>query len=294
MDTDKLRAFLQIVESGSVQGAARALGMTRGALRHSLDGLEAELGASLLHRDARGVRLTAAGAVVVEQGRSLLRTATALAEEVRAAGSEATGVIRVIEPVGLPLAMHVSVLLAAHLALPRQQLRIRHVEDPVAHRHEPFELLLHEGPPPELNDWFSRVVARVQLRAMAAPDYLASRGTPASLAQLAEHEILGWQRPGHRADEWPLLGGGVVKVSPWLSSTDPHLLHTLASRGGGVVLAVNLPYGEGEGALTPVLEDQIGGDLVFRVTTPFPARADSRTRDTLALIIEQLEHLPRD
>jgi hypothetical protein len=46
--------------------------------------------------------------------------------------------------------------------------------------------------------------------------------------------------------------------------------------------------------LQPVLEDQIGTEIVFRVTTPFPFRADPRTRDTVALIVSQLEGLPLD
>ena len=131
MDTERLAILLKIVDTASIQGAARHLGMTRASLRRVLDRLESEVGAPLLHRDTTGVQLTAAGAVLVERARGLLEASQAMVSDARAAAGEATGVLRVIEPVGLPLALHARVLLAAHLALPNQALAIRVVEDPV-------------------------------------------------------------------------------------------------------------------------------------------------------------------
>ncbi len=296
MDTEKLKILLQIVESGSIQGAARSLGVNRSLLRRSLDGLELEIGAPLVHRDATGVRLTAAGALVVEQGRPLLEATRQLVESARASAGEAVGTLRVIEPVGLPLAMHAQLILTAHLVLPGQRLELRHVENPMAHLHEPFELMLHEGPPPDRNAWFSRVLMRVPLRLIASRAYIERRGAPQNVTELAKHDVLGWKRPGHRAEEWPLLAGGTVPVTPWLSSADPHLLAAVAIRGGGILLAPRILVEDEPGAeqCETVLKDDVGADLVFRVTTPFPARADSRTRDTLELVLEHLEGLPKN
>ena len=87
-----------------------------------------------------------------------------------------------------------------------------------------------------------------------------------------------------------------MTVTPWFSSTDPQLLITIAKRGGGILLAPRALFPddkEGEGLQT-VLEDEVGAEIVFRATTPFPARADPRTRDTVALIVAQLEGLPQD
>jgi DNA-binding transcriptional LysR family regulator len=296
MDTENLRVFLQIVDAGSIQGAARALGLSRSSLRRSLDVLEAEVGAPLVHRDPTGVRLTPAGTVVAEQGRAVVESAKGLVANARAAEREVWGTIRVIEPVGLPLALHVNALLTAHLALPRQRLVVRHVENPLSNLGEPFELMLHEGPAPDRNAWFSCVILRTQLRLMASRDYLARRGTPSSVAELADHDTLGWIRPTQPAGWWPLLAGGAVEVTPWLSSADPHLLATVAARGGGLLLAPRMPFFEGgeEGSFETVLGEEVGAELVFRVTTPFPHRADARTRETLSLIIAQLEGLPMD
>lgn len=294
MNLESLQYFVQIVDVGSVQGAARQLGLSRSVLRRGVDELEAEIGAPLLHRDTTGVRLTAAGAVTLERARPLLEAARSLVAEAKIAEREARSVIRVIEPVGLPMAMHVSAILAAHLATPKQRIAVRHAEDPLAELGQPFELMLHEGPPPDRNTWFSRVIARVNLRPSASRAYLERHGTPKRAEDLLTHETLGWNRPGHPGSAWPLKDGGVLHLEPWFSSSDPHLLATLASRDAGIFLAPSMPFFEEPEveALVPVLEEEVGTELVFRATTPFPARADPRTRETLQLIVDLLGELP--
>jgi DNA-binding transcriptional LysR family regulator len=57
----QIRDFLAVVESGSINAAARKLGVSQPGLTKSLGSLEAELGASLLRRSHSGVTLTAQG-----------------------------------------------------------------------------------------------------------------------------------------------------------------------------------------------------------------------------------------
>ncbi len=140
MDVDALRVLLSVVVCGSIQGASRALGLPRSQLRRRLDALEAEVGVSLLHRDAEGARLTAAGHVVVERGRAILHGAERLVMEAREAAGEAAGVLRVFEPIWLPLSLRTRCLLAMRSAMPRLRFVVRQVEDPIAHLDEPCDL----------------------------------------------------------------------------------------------------------------------------------------------------------
>ena len=116
------------------------------------------------------------------------------------------------------------------------------------------------------------------------------------MAELSEHDILGWRRLGLPAETWQLRSGGTVEVKPWFSSSDPQLLAGLAAQGGGIFLAPALPFfrEQPENALVEVLDDLVGAEFAFRATTPFPARADPRTRDTVALIMAQLEAIAED
>lgn len=91
------------------------------------------------------------------------------------------------------------------------------------------------------------MILRAPLRVVATRAYLERRGTPTSLAELADHDVLGWSRPGHSPEHWPLLAGGTVEVTPWLSTSDAHLLATVAARGGGLLLVPRMPFfDEGE------------------------------------------------
>jgi DNA-binding transcriptional LysR family regulator len=296
MDIEALRVLLSVAESGSIQGASRALGLPRSQLRRRIEGLEAEVGVPLFHRDAEGVRLTAAGGVVVERGRAILQGAERLLSDARAAAGEATGVLRAFEPIGMPLIARTRCLLAMRSALPRLQFVLRQVEDPIAHLDEPCELVLHDGPMPDRNTWFSRVVARVPLRALASPAYLAARGAPESVAALARHEVLGWRRAHEGAEAWPLRGGGHVEVSPWFVSHDLLLLRSLAAEGGGIVFAphTNLLDDPGPDPLVAVLEDEVGAEMVFRVSTRHESNADARTREALDHILRVLADFPEE
>lgn len=295
MDSEKLEALLRIVDCGSIQGAARQLGVTRASLRRILENLEAEVGTPLFHRDSKGVQLTAAGTVVAEQGRAVLESCRTLLSDARAAIGEATGVLRVAAPVGIPLMLQSRILLLVHDALPQVRVALRLVEDPVAEADGPFELLLHEGPAPDRGTWFSRVIFRAQLRLAASASYLGRRGTPQAPSELSAHDVLGWRRPGVDPGELPLTGGGVVRVAPWVTVADPQILHTLACGGGGIVCLPDLPFihEPGSETLDTLLPGQVGGEIVFRISSPFPIRADSRTRGSLKLILDHLEALPQ-
>jgi DNA-binding transcriptional LysR family regulator len=293
VNPEKLQVLIHIVDFGSIQGAARHLGVTRGTLRRTLDMLEADVGVPLLHRDSSGVRLTAAGSVLVERGRDWLESSRVLLTDVRAAVAEPMGLLRVFQPVGTPLLVSAQVLLVLRSVYPRLRYTISQFEDPLAHVHEPFELMLHEGPPPAGVNVYSRVIMRVPLRLMASEEYLDRNGTPQSLVDLAEHQTLGWRRPRQRADEWPLLAGGSVSVAPWMTAPDPLTLMTLAAAGGGILLGPQLPVPEpGTESLVKLLDDLVGGELVFRVSSPLPSRADSRTRGALEQILQQLGEMP--
>jgi DNA-binding transcriptional LysR family regulator len=61
MNLTRLQTFVEVVRNGTFAGAAETLTFTPSAVSQQMAKLEAELGAPLLVRDARGVQLTPAG-----------------------------------------------------------------------------------------------------------------------------------------------------------------------------------------------------------------------------------------
>jgi DNA-binding transcriptional LysR family regulator len=72
MNLTRLQTFVEVVRNGTFAGAAEALTFTPSAVSQQMAKLEAELGAPLLVRDARGVRLTPAGKLLHARAQVIL------------------------------------------------------------------------------------------------------------------------------------------------------------------------------------------------------------------------------
>jgi DNA-binding transcriptional LysR family regulator len=68
----RLRTLIEVARRGSFSAAADALAFTQPSVSRQIATLEAEVGAQLLARDARSVRLTQAGEVLVEHAEAVL------------------------------------------------------------------------------------------------------------------------------------------------------------------------------------------------------------------------------
>jgi DNA-binding transcriptional LysR family regulator len=77
----QFRSLIALAESGSIRGAARALGLSQPAITKSIGQLERELKVALVSRNARGATLT-------ELGKALLPRARAIDSEVHRAREE--------------------------------------------------------------------------------------------------------------------------------------------------------------------------------------------------------------
>jgi len=72
MSIDRFRAFLVILEEGSLNAASARLRISQPALSRQMQGLEHDLGGPLLERSATGVRPTAAGNALAKRMRGVI------------------------------------------------------------------------------------------------------------------------------------------------------------------------------------------------------------------------------
>ena len=95
---DKLQAMqtlVRVVELGSFSAAARELGSTQSAVSKQVAALEKQLGAQLLARSTRALKLTEAGERYVEQARRLVAEVAEAESELRAGEHRLQGWLRV-------------------------------------------------------------------------------------------------------------------------------------------------------------------------------------------------------
>src|SRR5262245_46692549 len=81
MDLNQLEYFLRVAELGSINRAAKELGLSQPALSRSLSQLEHDLGQQLVVRCRTGITITEAGSILASRGLALLREAGAIREE---------------------------------------------------------------------------------------------------------------------------------------------------------------------------------------------------------------------
>jgi LysR family nitrogen assimilation transcriptional regulator len=81
MDLNQLEYFLRVAELGSINRAAKELGLSQPALSRSLSQLEQDLGQQLVVRCQTGITITEAGSILASRGLALLHEASALREE---------------------------------------------------------------------------------------------------------------------------------------------------------------------------------------------------------------------
>lgn len=90
-----LRALCELSRLGTIAAVGEATGYTAGAISQQLAGLERAVGRSLLERVGRGVRLTDAGALLVEHAERMLQSEQDAFQALEAFGDQITATIRV-------------------------------------------------------------------------------------------------------------------------------------------------------------------------------------------------------
>jgi DNA-binding transcriptional LysR family regulator len=95
LHTGRLQVLCEVVKRGSFSAAADSLSYTQSAISQAVARLEAETGTTLVIRDRRGIRPTAAGATLVEHAEAIFAQIEAAEEELAAVLGVRGGRLRV-------------------------------------------------------------------------------------------------------------------------------------------------------------------------------------------------------
>lgn len=186
---DDLALFVSIVEAGSLHAAADRLALPPATVTRRLQTLEHRLGCRLLTRSARRMELTAEGNAYFEQCRPLVQALHQATERLDGMLSQVAGNVRVLAPTNLacgPLQHAWPGFLERHPEVSLELELSNEMQDLVG---SGADLALRVG---ELDDssLTQRRLASSAMVLVASPAYLARRGTPASLDELAGHDCI--------------------------------------------------------------------------------------------------------
>ncbi len=271
MDIAELKAFIAVAETGSYFGAAKWLGLSRTTLRRQVASLEARAGVPLLEATRKGVVPTAAGQLLAHQGRTMMHEVSALLASIREVGQAPSGTLRIVLPVGLPPHAVVPLWASVRAAYPHLRVSTRTSDHPLDDPLADVDLVVHFGEIAPGGRWLSHIVMHVEERLIASRSYLAARGTPTTIEELLEHDLLAWQAPGCDPRTWTTRTGSTFLVEPVAVSTDIHMLRHCCISGFGIGLVPDaaLPDpGVPPDALVQVMPGIVGRTRALRVSVP--------------------------
>jgi DNA-binding transcriptional LysR family regulator len=229
-----LRYFVALAEAGSFTQAAERMFIAQPTLSQQIRRLEEIVGAPLLQRRRDGVRLTKAGAVLLDASRAVLSLVDQEVNRTRQAAGLGRQRLRVVVPPGLPDALAVEAASTLKSAAAAAEVEIAWIETPL---DAEFSLIrqrradaglgwLTVGPdalPPPL-DVMS--LADFEPDVWIPSSHVAARRGRISLAELVHMDIIHGPRraePG-TYDAWTRV---LRIVDPVFEFSDPPLRHSL-------------------------------------------------------------------
>ena len=281
--------FVAIVDTGSVTKAAETLGIPRPTVSKRLARLEERLGVRLLHRTTRRMKLTEHGEILYEKARRVVHGAREAEAAVRRVDDVPRGLLRVQIPPRVPEAIFTQWLAEFLQTYPEVSLDVFGSDvhlDLVAHG---FDVALRYGP---INDTslISRTLVVNTEVAVASPQYLGRRGTPASPSDLGDHNcITGYTGSNIPDPRWPLIDGGWTHVSGTLVTNHPGLRQEAAKRHLGIAMVVDRAVAEELecGELVRVLPDTVGRVDRARLVYPDRGFVDPKVRAFIDFIVSR-------
>lgn len=253
---DELLALTRVVDTGSITAAAEQLGQTTSGVSRALSRLEEKLEVTLLRRTTRRLELTEEGATFLAQARRILASVEEAEEQMALRRQQPAGRLRV--NAASPFMLHVVVPLVAGFRerYPQIELELNTSDQIIDLLEQRTDVAIRIG---ALRDstLHARPLGANRLRVLASPAYLARRGTPQSVGDLAGHELLGFTQPDS-LNQWPLrtADGDSWAITPSLRASSGETLRQLALEGGGIVCLADFmtAHDRAEGRLLPVLE----------------------------------------
>jgi DNA-binding transcriptional LysR family regulator len=204
VDTTKLSAFVTAAEAGSLSRAAQRLGAQLSTVSRQIADLEESLGASLLVRTGRGVRLTAAGERFLERARHVLRELEVARAEVHDTARPELTELRISAPPDFSARVLPPVLFELARRHPRLAVEARVDTRRVSLLEESYDAVLRLGRL-EASELLARRLGVVSLVACAAPGHAIE--TLSALGD-AEHVLVH----GARAAMTGTLRGRAVEL----------------------------------------------------------------------------------
>lgn len=279
-DLTDLRAFARIADLATISGAARSLRMPKSSVSRSLVRLEESVGAVLVERSTRHLRLTDAGLLLQRHARRILDDVGEAENAIGGLVSHPSGDLRVSAPFTFaagPLAPMLPGFVARY---PKVRVVLTIDNRNVDLLTEDIDVAIRIGPLPD-SELIARRIATFELWPCASPKYLAGAPPINVPADLLGHRLIGHF---DRRERWMFRtpGGAVrdIEFDPGLVVPEPDVVRTmlLSHAGVGILPDFHAADDIATGRLVRVLPDLTGRSVETHALYPSHRSLSAKVR----------------
>jgi DNA-binding transcriptional LysR family regulator len=284
------RSFLGVLKEGSLSGAARALGVAQPTIGRHVAALERALGLVLFTRSPTGLLPTEAALALRSHAEALESTAAALERTAASQGEGVRGVVRITASDMIGVEVLPPIVGRLHARYPELKVELvltNRVQD-LLRREADIAVRMT---PPRQESLVARRIGTLELGLYGAREYLESRGTPRSVAELARHSIIGF-------DQVTAFLRSASKSLPaydratFSFRTDSDLAQLALVRAGAGLGICQVPIAKRTGTLVRLLARQISVPLETWVTMHEDLRARPGCRAAFEALVDGVsEHV---
>jgi DNA-binding transcriptional LysR family regulator len=283
--------FARVVDAGNFASAAKALGLTRAAVSKRIAGLEAEIGAQLLHRTTRQMSLTEIGRAFYERCARIAAEVDEAERAVAALQGTPRGRLRISAPVTFGR-RYLGPLVSAFLeGQPEVQVDLA-LSDSAAGLPEGTDLAIRIARRPDAGFVVHRLAPSRHL-VCAAPEYARQNGLPSRPDDLRRHNCLLYsslETPGL----WRFRDGKSVRVSGNFSVDHGESLRQAVLDGLGIAYMPGFLVGPdvAAGRLVSALDDWVLSTSAIFALYPRSPALTPKLRAFVELLLDRFRQGP--
>lgn len=290
----QLRTFVAVAEGGSFARGARMREISAPAATRAVAALERRLGALLLQRTTRSLRLTEQGEAFLADCRRILAELEAAEAAVTGARDEPRGTLAVTAP-ALFGSRHIAPLLFEFLDRhPQLQARALFTDRLVHLIDEGFDVALRIAVLPD-SGLTAVPVGRVRAVVVASPDYLRRFGEPKHPADLKQHHAIGFSIDGQDRIGWT-FGTQRRAEAPQerlvVNANVTKIAAAVAGQGLARALAYQVVDEVRDGRLRVLLAEHEPPPVPVHLVYPAGRVAAAKVREFVRFAAERLKALP--
>ena len=289
-DWDDLKHLLAVARHGSTLAAGRALGVDQSTVQRRLVELERRIGQSLVQRQPTGYRLTEFGQAMLPFAEAVERSVQAFERQLCTLGTETAGVIRVTcpEPI-VNRIMQTGLLDRFHARHPTLRVQFVMSDKYIDLGQGDADVALRSGDTDD-DELVGRKIGDSIWAIYASRTYIERHGQPASIEDLAQHALVGFDdtMAKHRIAQW------LRKLAPDapMAARSSSVLGLIYSVKAGIGIGpLPLSLGDAEPDLVRVLEPVAELTRIWRLLTTRELRRTPRVAAFFDFIVEEIETL---